>query len=335
MFAGNYNNNAQRLGFAAPPQGIMSMNRGGMGNYQGAPLQNGMGGTSAYLSLLKYPVRERLKFRKNEREGPIVILVGRRGTGKSFCLRDICWHFHKEINKILVMSGTEDCSPFFANFVPANCIRKKFMPDLAASVVNSQYIKCKELYQAQARRDPRYANEDCRIMWILDDCMYDEKWAKTELMRYIFTCGRHLKIFLIVTMQYPLGIPPPLRSNIDAVFLMNDRGANVQKIYDTYASGVFDNFNEFKMVFSQVTQDRHAMVIDQNSTSNRLQDLVFYYKAQDHGPFRMGSPEDWRASEEEANDAKRKYMNDVNEYQPGMNKRAKTSNNVQIDVFRA
>ena len=215
----------------------------------GAPMFGGAYQNVAKLKLNSYPLREKLKFRNTEREGPIVILVGKRGTGKSYCLRDICWHFHKDVPKVFVMSGTENCSPFFVDFVPPNSIMHKFNPDAANRIVSEQYEKCMNFYKKLDRKDPSAAKEDNRVMWILDDCMYDEKWAKTELMRYIFTCGRHLKIFLIVTMQYPLGIPPPLRSNIDAVFLMNERGANLKKIYDVYASGVFDNFEEFKKIF--------------------------------------------------------------------------------------
>jgi hypothetical protein len=295
---------------------------------------------SAQLNLRKYNIREKLKFDKTQRHGPIVILVGRRNTGKSFCLRDICWHFHKDVNKILVMSGTEDCSPFFADFVPPQCIKQKYIPDLATRVVNEQYIKCKDYNERLDRRDPRVATEDCRIMWILDDCMYDDKWARTELMRYIFTCGRHLKIFLIVTMQYPLGIPPALRGNVDAIFLMNDRGSNMSKMYEQYASGVFDNYNEFKMVFTQVTQDHNVLVIDQNTNSNRLQDLVYYYKAQDRGEFKMGSAEDWKQAARQAEQdrmevgGKRRNI-DSSEYQPGMNKRSRNNQGMQIEVFRS
>lgn len=307
------------------------------------PLGGASYANNAFLNLSKYPIREKLKFDRVLRHGPIVVLVGKRNTGKSFCLRDICWHFHKDIKKVWVMSGTENCSPFFANFVPGNCIVNKYNPDLATRIVNEQYVKCMNFYRKVERKDPSAATEDCRVMWILDDCMYDDKWAKTELMRYIFTCGRHLKIFLIVTMQYPLGIPPALRSNIDAVFLMNDRGANLQKTFETYASGVFDNFNEFKMVFGQVTQNRNCMVIDNTNTeSNRLQDLVYYYKAQDRGPFRMGSPQDWAASEQEAMDvsgngsgnSNKRKATEAQEYQPGMNKRTRANPGIHIEVFR-
>ena len=42
------------------------------------------------------------------------------------------------------------------------------------------------------------------------------------MMRLLFMNGRHWKIILIITMQYPLGIPPNLRTNIDYVFILRE-----------------------------------------------------------------------------------------------------------------
>ena len=49
---------------------------------------------------------------------------------------------------------------------------------------------------------------DPRAFVILDDCLYDASWTRDKMMRLLFMNGRHWKIVLIITMQYPLGIPP-------------------------------------------------------------------------------------------------------------------------------
>ena len=49
---------------------------------------------------------------------------------------------------------------------------------------------------------------------ILDDCLFDASWTRDKMMRLLFMNGRHWKIMLVITMQYPLGIPPTLRTNI-------------------------------------------------------------------------------------------------------------------------
>ena len=47
-------------------------------------------------------------------------------------------------------------------------------------------------------------------------------WTRDKMMRLLFMNGRHWKVMLIITMQYPLGIPPNLRTNIDYVFILRE-----------------------------------------------------------------------------------------------------------------
>ena len=66
------------------------------------------------------------------------------------------------------------------------------------------------------------SNIDPRAFTILDDCLYDATWTKDKVMRLLFMNGRHWKVMLVITMQYPLGIPPNLRTNIDYVFILRE-----------------------------------------------------------------------------------------------------------------
>jgi hypothetical protein len=103
--------------------------------------------------------------------------------------------------------------------------------------------------------------------------------------------GRHWKIMLIITMQYPLGIPPNLRTNIDYVFILREPYiANRKRIYENYA-GMFPTFESFCQVMDQCTENYECLVINNNSKSNKLQDQIFWYKAEPHGNFRLGSKE--------------------------------------------
>ena len=50
-------------------------------------------------------------------------------------------------------------------------------------------------------------------------------------IRCIFMNGRHYKIFLLITMQHGLGLPPDLRSNIDYVFIFRNNIVKSVKKY--------------------------------------------------------------------------------------------------------
>ena len=137
---------------------------------------------------------------------------------------------------------------------------------------------------------------DPRSFVILDDCLYDATWTKDKMMRLLFMNGRHWKVMLIITMQYPLGIPPNLRTNIDYVFILREPYiSNRRRIWENYA-GMFPTFEGFCQVMDQCTENYECLVINNNAKSNKLQDQIFWYKAQARGDFKLGSKEFWELS---------------------------------------
>ena len=137
---------------------------------------------------------------------------------------------------------------------------------------------------------------DPRAFVILDDCLYDNTWARDKLMRLLFMNGRHWKIMLVITMQYPLGVPPNLRTNIDYTFILREPYINNRKrIYENFA-GMFTTFESFCQVMDQCTENYECLVIANNAKSNRLEDQIFWYKATSHNDFKLGAKEFWEMS---------------------------------------
>jgi hypothetical protein len=99
-------------------------------------------------------------------------------------------------------------------------------------------------------------------------------------------------------MQYPLGIPPTLRTNIDYVFILREPYiANRKRIYENYA-GMFPTFESFCQVMDQCTENYECLVINNGAKSNRITDQVFWYKADSHNDFKLGSKEFWELSKD-------------------------------------
>jgi hypothetical protein len=143
---------------------------------------------------------------------------------------------------------------------------------------------------------------DPRTFVILDDCLYDNSWSRDKLMRLLFMNGRHWKVMLIITMQYPLGIPPTLRTNIDYVFILREPYlTNRKRIWENFAS-MFPTLESFSSVMDQTTENYECLVINNNSKSNKLQDQIFWYKAENHPSFRLGSKEFWDISRDMGSD---------------------------------
>ena len=71
--------------------------------------------------------------------------------------------------------------------------------------------------------------------------------------------GRHWKVMLI-TMQYPLGIPPNLRTNIDYVFILREPYlTNRKRIWENYAS-MFPTLEAFCSVMDQTTENYECLL---------------------------------------------------------------------------
>jgi len=267
------------------------------------------------LSLNKFDMKK-ISFRPDENKGPVVVLIGRRDTGKSFLVRDLLYH-HKNIPIGTVISGTEAGNGFYSKHVPKLFIHDEYNTSIIENILKRQKIvlkgikKDEEMHKRPTKIDPR-------AFVILDDCLYDGSWTKDKMMRLLFMNGRHWKVMLIITMQYPLGIPPDLRTNIDYVFILREPYINNRKrIWENYA-GMFPTFESFTQVMDQCTENFECLVIDNNSKSNKIQEQIFWYKAQNHEDFKLGSKEYWELSKDIDSDD-----DDTQAYNPRDNRKSK------------
>ncbi len=246
------------------------------------------------LDLKKFDMKN-ISFRPDENKGPVVVLICRRDTGKSFLVRDLLY-YHQDIPIGTVISGTEAGNGFFAAHVPKLFIHDEYNTAIIENILKRQKTVMKQIKKEMEAY--KRTSIDPRAFVILDDCLYDNKWTKDKMMRLLFMNGRHWKIMLIITMQYPLGIPPNLRTNIDYVFILREPYiANRKRIWENYA-GMFPTFESFCQVMDQCTENFECLVINNNSKSNKLQDHIFWYKAANHGNFRLGSKEFWELSKD-------------------------------------
>jgi len=265
------------------------------------------------LELKKFDMKT-ITFKPSESNGPVVVLIGRRDTGKSFLIRDLLY-YHQDIPIGTVISGTEAGNGFYNKMVP-----KLFIHDEYNTAIIENILKRQKTVLRQIKKEMtvyKKCNIDPRAFVILDDCLFDATWSRDKMMRLLFMNGRHWKIMLIITMQYPLGIPPVLRTNIDYVFILRENYINNRRrIFENYA-GMFPTFEAFCQVMDQCTENFECLVINNNSKSNQLQDQVFWYKAESHREFKLGSKEFWELSKDVGSD------DEDNVYDPNSNTKRK------------
>jgi hypothetical protein len=229
------------------------------------------------------------------KDDKVVVLIGKRETGKSFLCKDLL-HKHKDIPCGQVISATEAANGYYGKMVPPIFIHDEYKPEIISNVLKRQRMMLDKI-NSNVTVDPR-------LFLLLDDCIYDQTWVKDKNVRSLFMNGRHFKILFIITMQYALGIPPNLRTNVDFVFILRENFVNNRKrLYDHYA-GMFPTFEMFCQVMDQCTENFECIVINNNAKSNKLEDQVFWYKASEHDDFKLGGAEYWQWAEQNTGGAK-------------------------------
>ena len=238
----------------------------------------------------------------------VCVFIGKRETGKSFLVRDLLY-YHQDIPIGTVISGTESANCFYGHIIPSLFIHDNYTPQIIHNTLKRQKMIVKKKKHEEDSYGSSNINPDAFL--ILDDCLYDSSWTKDSNVRSIFMNGRHYKMMFIITMQYALGIPPNLRTNIDYVFILRENYvSNRKRLYENYA-GMFPSFEIFCQVMDQCTENYECLVIHNNAKSNRLEDQVYWYKADPHDDFKIGAPEFWT---HHSNNFKDDYDDDEEEF---------------------
>jgi len=232
-----------------------------------------------------------------------IVLIGKRDTGKSFLVKDILYH-QKNIPAGSVISGTEAANEFYSSMVPPIFIHEEYQP-----IIISNLLKRQKQLLIQRKENQSL---DPRAFLILDDCLYDNSWVKSTDVRSLFMNGRHYHILFILTMQYALGIPPNLRTNVDFIFILRENYvSNRKRLYDHYA-GMFPSFEMFCQVMDQCTENYECLVVNNNAKSNQLVDQVFWYKAEAREDFKIGAKTFWDYSLKHYQKNKNQNIEDYN-----------------------
>ena len=276
------------------------------------------------LELKKFDMRQ-ISFKSTENTGPVIVLIGRRDTGKSYLVRDILY-YHQDIPIGTVISGTEAGNNFYGSHVPKLFIHEEYSSAIIENILKRQRTCLKQV--TKEIQTYKRSSIDPRAFVILDDCLFDAGWTKDKLMRLLFMNGRHWKIMLVITMQYPLGIPPNLRTNIDYVFILREPYiSNRRRIYDNYA-GMFPTFESFCQVMDQCTENYECLVVNNNAKSNKLTDQIFWYKADIHAHFKLGSKEFWELSKDINSD------DEEETYDPGSSRKKSAGPKISVRKSR-
>ena len=73
------------------------------------------------------------------KDDKVVVLIGKRDTGKSFLCKDILYH-HQGIPVGQVISGTEGANQFYSKIVPKLFIHDEFKSEIIQNMLKRQML---------------------------------------------------------------------------------------------------------------------------------------------------------------------------------------------------
>lgn len=223
------------------------------------------------LKIKKFPIYSMKDHR-------VILVVGRRGTGKSTLVKDILYHIRKRVDVGFACSPTYDTQIMFEDCLPRSHIYTEYSVEMVRNLMTCM----DSLKQQQKHRS---------AVLTIDDCMFDKTIMKSKEMRELHMNGRHLHLWFINSVQYLMDLPPDIRGQVDYVFCLKESVvANRQKLHKFFF-GVFEKYEEFSMVMDKCTNNHECLVLDNTHPENNLEDCIFHYKANPNiGRFRLGKP---------------------------------------------
>lgn len=216
-----------------------------------------------------------------------VVAVGKRRTGKSWAFRNIMWHMRDKIPAGIVISQTDPLNKFWQDYVPKKYIFPKYDPALLRAIFKRQKNILDDPILTDAEKD-----KIAPFFILLDDVISDQRLKYDEEIMELFVAGRHYRLFVLITTQYAKAITPTLRGNTDyALLLKNIQGRQREALWEDF--GDFMTKDGFYAMLDNYTEDNEILVIDTSDPCLDPMEMMFWWKAQDIKPFRMGSEAYW------------------------------------------
>lgn len=234
-----------------------------------------------------------------------ILFAGGKRTGKSSLMREFMWFIKDRVYDGHVWSGTYDEDHPWEWYFPKQMVHY-CMEEFQEEALN------KTLQVQQQRKDlaKKYGATCPPSVLVFEDLEFLKPsiWNKQGTRSLIFNGrldthllllsnlfkNRWVKEFCLVAYQYVMEVKMEMRGSFDyAVFTMDNSKAVRERIWKQFA-GVFGTLESFEAAFMELTKDYRAMVIDLRARSYKLEDCVYWYRANPNlARFKIGHPDIW------------------------------------------
>ena len=213
--------------------------------------------------------------------GYFIIIMGKRGSGKSTVALDIMYHLKDHVDYAMAISETASVSGALNNVIPPSFIYEQGDTSLLTRIMDQQ----KELKE---KGTPKH------MILFIDDVAWDKSFlASKEFQRLAFN-GRWYNVTVIMTTQYSKTMPPAIRMNNDIAITMRQQNVITRKaIYEEFYSVVSQK--DFEKILAKATKGFSCLVYNNRTRGDRLEEVFFWFEANENHVknMRIGKPAYW------------------------------------------
>lgn len=194
-----------------------------------------------------------------------ICLCAKRNSGKSQLLRYILLKNKHLFKKVFCICPTEHINKFYEDVIP----KENIFDEYSEAWIQQLMKKLGDVNSGKTDKEAYH------VLLILDDIAADHNLHASKTFKQLFTKGRHYKISLIITAQYPYMIGPIARVNCDYICVgqLNTQGLDI--LTTEFLSGSLTK-QDFMKMYYKCTNDYKFLLINNNSTKSNDDINSFY-----------------------------------------------------------
>ncbi len=220
------------------------------------------------------------------------------GGGKTTGLYDFLFHHKDKFISGMAIAGSPESRAKWETALPKGAVHYEYSKEIIDLTVKTQDARANVILSERnemTRGNPGNAPPfDKPRLILVDDYAHAPEIFKTESVQRICQQGRHLGLSFHICTQYYTIIEKKNRSNVGYCFLGKFPDESARKIiYESFFE-ICGNRRVFNALYNKAISLGALLVVDNVSTSDKLQDRIFFYRVdKSRLPYQLGSP-GWR-----------------------------------------
>ncbi len=193
-------------------------------------------------------------------ENKVILLVARRGSGKSILTKHLLSYYSKSFHKVYIASGTEEVTNYYlkTGIVPESSIFNDYSEAWGQSLIDGLKRENSGIEEHKKKK----------VLLVLDDLVSTNNLCASKTLNFIVTCGRHLGLSLIITSQYIHLVSTIIRENSDFIMCGQQSVESIKLLSAKYRNCQL-SAKEFINYYDDSTENYNFFVINCNSVKNK------------------------------------------------------------------